>query len=47
VLKNYRGNILDFPAILSIDPETFKELASFQGEFLTIGNLEQKSLHHR
>ncbi len=47
VLKNYRGNILDFPAILSIDPETFKVLASFQGEFLTIGNLEQKSLHHR
>ncbi len=46
VLKNYRGNILEFPAISSIDPEAFKELASFQGEFLTIGDLQQKVIYN-
>ena len=43
ILSNYQGNILDFPAITSVEPEVFKQLSAYKGDFLTIGALKQKA----
>jgi len=44
VLSTYQGNILEFPALTSIQPKAFTYLTAFKNEFLTIGSLT-KSLY--
>ena len=41
-LSSYQGNILEFPALTSIEPKAFTYLTAFKNDFLTIGNLTQK-----
>jgi hypothetical protein len=45
VLSLYQGNILEFPALTSIQPKAFAYLAAFKNEFLTIGSLTQKIIY--
>ena len=42
LISLYQGNILEFPALTSIQPKAFTYLTQFKNEFLTIGNLTQK-----
>ena len=42
VLSSFQGNILEFPALTSIEPKAFTYLTAFKNDFLTIGNLTQK-----
>jgi hypothetical protein len=45
VLSSYQGNILEFPALTSIQPKAFTYLTAFKNDFLTIGNLTQKAIY--
>lgn len=45
VLSSYQGNILEFPALTSIQPKAFTYLTAFKNEFLTIGSLTQKAIY--
>jgi hypothetical protein len=45
VLSLYQGNILEFPALTSIQPKAFTYLITFKNDFLTIGSLTQKSIY--
>jgi hypothetical protein len=45
VLSSYQGNILEFPALTSIQPKAFTYLITFKNDFLTIGSLTQKSIY--
>ena len=44
VLSLYQGNILEFPALTSIQPRAFTYLTAFKNEFLTIGSLTKSYL---
>jgi hypothetical protein len=44
VLSSYQGNILEFPALTSIQPRAFTYLTAFKNEFLTIGSLTKSYL---
>jgi hypothetical protein len=45
VLSLYQGNVLEFPALTSIQPKAFTYLTEFKNEFLTIGDLKQKAIY--
>ena len=45
VLSLYQGNVLEFPALTSIQPKAFTYLTAFKNDFLTIGNLTQKAIY--
>ena len=45
VLSLYQGNVLEFPALTSIQPKAFTYLTAFKNDFLTIGNLIQKTIY--
>jgi len=45
VLSLYQGNVLEFPALTSIQPKAFTYLTAFKNEFLIIGSLNQKTIY--